>query len=108
MVSLLFFRAYLYFLGPTNGAWCQSWPAQHVKGWEGGIPDNRLMWGGRKKTCVGKVCWQLHKEAWRWTYKMHSLANIPSECGRMLEMPTLRGGRKMPGPTHTVTAQAGR
>ncbi len=43
------------FLGPMNGAWIQSWQAQHVKGGGGGggIPDMGLMAGGDKSLLYG-------------------------------------------------------
>ncbi len=34
--------------------------------------------GGTKASCMGKVCWQLYTEPWRWTYKMPILADTLS------------------------------
>ncbi len=59
----LFCRAYLCFLGCTNEAWYQSWPAKHIKG---GILDTELIGGAEKAPYMGEVCWQLHSEPWRW------------------------------------------
>ncbi len=72
----------LFSAGPT----CVFWVPRMGPGTSPGQPSmlRGYTWqwtnGGRaeKAPCMGKVCWQLHTEPWRWTYKMPSLADTPS------------------------------